>query len=558
MRRYAAFALSLFGLFDSLYLWWVYTSPNHPVVCLGSGGCDEVRSSAYAHLLGVPTPAYGILLYSVLAALIFAEPLVRIPIAVWLRRAVAVVAGAGFVAGLALTMVEAFVIHAYCVWCVAQFIAVTAIFVLAVIGFRGRISEATAALAIVRVQSVVLLAAVVAGIPAFLALMHHSAASAALTSVHPVTAPAALVRADSHVFGSPNAPLTIVEFGDFQCPSCGLAEPTSERIREAYSGKVRFVFRQFPLTMIHGYAEKAAEASECAADQGKFWEAVHRLYAATGELAVPALKHYAREIGLDGPKFDRCLDTGATTSRVQRDFNDGRTLGIHATPTFIVGQQQFAGLWDFARFSRLIDSELARVGATPGPTVATEETRAAAEPKSVDTKAKQAKTVRVTNTTTNSRLTAAAPAAAPSASTSALSLRGTSNSAFGIGQSSGTDCDLDVAKQQQPTLIRTVEAQKLFARGSSLFVDVRNQSDFQQGRIQGAINVPAATVTDHLADLPKGKTIVLYESGKATGSDICAASRAAGRILLSHGYADVKVYQDGLAAWQKQGLPVER
>ncbi|MGB9106798.1 MAG: vitamin K epoxide reductase family protein, partial [Terriglobales bacterium] len=117
MRRAITFALTLLGLFDSLYLLWVYASPAHPMVCLG-GGCDQVRASRFAHIAGVSTPLYGVLMYGVLALLIFAEPLVAPASGALLRRAVAVIAALGVIASAALTAIEAFIIQAWCVWCV--------------------------------------------------------------------------------------------------------------------------------------------------------------------------------------------------------------------------------------------------------------------------------------------------------------------------------------------------------------------------------------------------------------------------------------------------------
>ena len=121
-------------------------------------------------------------------------------------------------------------------------------------------------------------------------------------------------------------------------------------------------------------------------------------------------------------------------------------------------------------------------------------------------------------------------------------------------------CSNDEAKQEQPELIRTADARKLFEGGSKpLFIDVRPAREFAGGRIRDAINMPADEFERRWNELPKDRTIVLYESGRSSG-DICAASRAAGRVLLAHGFAreQVKVYQDGLDAWQKAGLPVNR
>src|SRR5713226_1137965 len=132
MRKLLLFALSLVGLFDSLYLWWVYTSPTHPMVCLGTG-CDVVRASSYANFAGHPLPSYGTGMYAALAALILAEVLVSGNVERGLRFAVAGLAGAGFLFSLYLTAIEAVVLHAWCAWCVVSALTVTLILSLAIL-----------------------------------------------------------------------------------------------------------------------------------------------------------------------------------------------------------------------------------------------------------------------------------------------------------------------------------------------------------------------------------------------------------------------------------------
>lgn len=132
--------------------------------------------------------------------------------------------------------------------------------------------------------------------------------------------------------------------------------------------------------------------------------------------------------------------------------------------------------------------------------------------------------------------------------------------AFGQFQSSTEACSEAEAQKQQPTLIHTPEAKKLLEDGAkTLFVDVRDPKDFKIGRIPQAVNIPVAAFEARMRSLPKDRNIVLYEGGRSSG-DICAAGRAAGRVLLSRGFPfeRVKVYQEGLAAWEKAGLPIER
>jgi rhodanese-related sulfurtransferase len=128
-------------------------------------------------------------------------------------------------------------------------------------------------------------------------------------------------------------------------------------------------------------------------------------------------------------------------------------------------------------------------------------------------------------------------------------------------QSSLAGCSEAEANKKQPALIGTAEARQLLeAAPKPLVVDVRPPKEYAAGRIPGAINMPADNFIGDMSKLPKDKTVVLYEGGQSSGGDICAASRAAGRALLENGFSfeRVRVYQDGLAGWQKAGLPIQR
>ena len=122
-------------------------------------------------------------------------------------------------------------------------------------------------------------------------------------------------------------------------------------------------------------------------------------------------------------------------------------------------------------------------------------------------------------------------------------------------------CSEAEANKKQPALIGTAETRQLLeAAPKPLVVDVRPPKEYAAGRIPGAINMPADNFVQDMSKLPKDKTIVLYEGGQSSGGDVCAASRAAGRALLENGFSfeKVKVYQDGLAGWQKAGQPIQR
>ena len=531
MRRSLTFALALLGLFDSLYLLWVYASPAHAMVCLGSG-CDEVRASRFAHFLGLPTPVFGVLMYGGLALLIFAEPLAPAAQGAWLRRLTTVISFAGVLASAVLTAIEASVLHAWCAWCVVQALAVTLILVLSVTLLRAA-PDRTA----LRRHALVLVAAIAVGSPAFLWLTRHAQAAAKEAEAPPPTASdiaGKLVRPDSHATGNPQAPVTLVEFGDLQCPSCAAAEPEMRQLRRRYGDRVRFVFRQFPLEKVHAYALHAAQASECAAQQGGFWEAVERFYTANGDLSDQSLERYAGELGLDTAKFHACFTSRATLATIRRDLEDGRALGVRGTPTYFLGRQRIVGTPELAKFEQLLNQELAAAGSAPAPPTTT-----SSEPKTdrkPDTK----------------KLGSSKPAAS-----SAVPGFGSGSGSFLNFQASSIDCTEDAPKGPEPAMIHTTEAEKLFHDGS-VFVDVRSADDYHKARIAGAVNVPLIEAERRFAELPRDKTIVLYEGGSGSPSDVCAASRAVGRVLLARGYENVVVYQDGLAGWQKQSLPTER
>lgn len=143
---------------------------------------------------------------------------------------------------------------------------------------------------------------------------------------------------DSPFLGQANAPVTIIEFSDFQCPYCGnFTKDAFLQIKSQYiqGGKVKFVFRNFPLPF-HENAEKAAEAALCANEQGKFWDYHDKLFANQNALTVDNLKTYAKDLGLDTSKFNSCLDSGTMEATAKKDAADGTSYGVGGTPSFFI------------------------------------------------------------------------------------------------------------------------------------------------------------------------------------------------------------------------------
>ncbi len=171
--------------------------------------------------------------------------------------------------------------------------------------------------------------------------------------------PKKMVSATGPSRGDASAKITIVEFADFQCPYCSKASEVVEKVRASYPGQVRVVYRHFPLTF-HKDAPKAAEASMCANQQGKFWQYHDALYARQEALGVDDLKSAAFALGLDLKRFETCLDSGEMKSAVAADQQEGERLGVSGTPAFFVNGYMLSGAQPEEKFRRLIERELAK------------------------------------------------------------------------------------------------------------------------------------------------------------------------------------------------------
>lgn len=160
--------------------------------------------------------------------------------------------------------------------------------------------------------------------------------------------------------GPEDAPVVVVEFSDFECPYCRQTYPVLGRIETAYPDQIRFVYRQFPLTDIHPRAEKAAEASLCADEQGQFWPMHDLLFADPIELEVASLKVKAESLGLDRQVFDDCLDSGKYEDRIASEIHEGFRLGVNGTPTVIINGRPLTGAQPYEAYAAVIDDELDR------------------------------------------------------------------------------------------------------------------------------------------------------------------------------------------------------
>ncbi|OGE75465.1 MAG: hypothetical protein A3C85_03140 [Candidatus Doudnabacteria bacterium RIFCSPHIGHO2_02_FULL_48_21] len=173
---------------------------------------------------------------------------------------------------------------------------------------------------------------------------------------------------DDAILGNENAPVTIIEFSDFQCPFCRkLWRETLPQLKSQYidTGKAKFVYRDYPLSSLHPSAQKAAEAAECAGDQGKYWEMHDKMFEQqdkqgenTVEFSVADIKTWAGQIGLDKAAFDSCLDGSKYQAEVEKDASDAIAAGLTGTPGTIVNGRLLRGSQPFEAFKAVIEEEL--------------------------------------------------------------------------------------------------------------------------------------------------------------------------------------------------------
>ncbi len=548
MRKSLSLALALLGLFDSLYLFWTYTLTK-PIMCFG-GGCDAVRNSAYAHLGGLPMPLLGVAGYVLIVLLIVAESLVPAALAIEFRYALAGATAFGFLFSVYLEFLQGFVIHAFCTWCVTSGVVMTLLFALALYNVARPAADADPPAQIAQLRSyfAVGVLAMLIGVPAFYELATHGEAAPPPPPAPTDSSAQKLVRPDSHATNNPHAPVTVVEFGDLECPICGSEQEVVHAIRAKYGNQIRFVFRQFPLTHIHPFSERMAEASECAGEQDKFWEALDKIYSRQAETTTDqALRRDVEAIGLDMGKFDQCMSNGTEAARVRRDHEDGVALGVIGTPTFYVDREVVPDVPTVDDLSRYIDKEL--MAERPGAPASS----ASVAPSSSAPPQKLAK-----NSTAPPAPPQASSRSTPSSDAGASSFGGfgsPSTNPFASFQGGTQVCSEREAEMKQPTLIDTSQLRGILAATPKpLFVDVRPAKQFAAGKIPGAINVPLDDIAQRWSTLPKDRTLIFYEAG--TSGDICASARAEARAVLEHGYPfdQVKVYQQGLAGWEKSGL----
>ena len=156
------------------------------------------------------------------------------------------------------------------------------------------------------------------------------------------------VTEQDHAQGSPAAPVTLVEYGDYECPYCGRAYPMVKEVQKHLGTQLRFIYRNFPLREVHPHAQHAAEAAEAAGAQGRFWEMHDTLFEHQRALDDGHLAQYARSIGLDEEQFAVALNAHDFASHVRSDFSGGVKSGVNGTPTFFINGVRHDDSWDVA------------------------------------------------------------------------------------------------------------------------------------------------------------------------------------------------------------------
>jgi protein-disulfide isomerase len=175
------------------------------------------------------------------------------------------------------------------------------------------------------------------------------------TKVWPVSA------GDSPAKGPKNAPITVVVFSDFQCPFCSRVEPTLTKLDSDYPGKIRFVWKNFPLSF-HQNAKPAAMAALAAGEQGKFWEMHDKLFANQTALDRASLEKYAGELHLDLGKFKAALDSNKYEAQIAADMKEGSAADVSGTPASFINGRKIGGAYPYDTFKKIVDQELSKKG----------------------------------------------------------------------------------------------------------------------------------------------------------------------------------------------------
>jgi protein-disulfide isomerase/uncharacterized membrane protein len=361
--RRAMKTLALIGLFASVYLLITYVS-GAPIACGIVSGCEIVRASKWAHTLGVPRPLLGVIYYLAILGLLVARTAYggllyrqRLQIAAW------IIAFVGFIESGFLTMIQWLDVKAFCIWCLTSAVTAIGIFILSFFESEEQLDRAQSNKELKVFFGTLLSATVVGGF--LLWVLLYRTADGELPKLENKTdaAPSAevmkqLVPEGTPTEGSVTSSLTIVEFIDFECPSCRLFHPTMKKIREEYAGKIRFAYRPFMLPEIHPHAKGAAIAYECSIKQGRPFPFADLLIANQAHLERADLMNYAKSLNMNETQFASCLDDANVANLVVEERKFGESLGVQGTPTLFMNDAMLDGIPSEDQFKQLIDQAI--------------------------------------------------------------------------------------------------------------------------------------------------------------------------------------------------------
>jgi protein-disulfide isomerase len=356
--RNAALVASIIGAGISAYLLVEYLN-NQGGLCLTGEGCDAVRASAFAYPLRIPTPLIGLVFYVSVAWIVVRTMNPAPLLGIAPRILLALLAASGVAVSAFLTGLEAFVLHAFCTWCLAQAAASLALGVAAFLGARPgrddglsdgdssrRAQRRRAERRAAERRSLVRDGSIAAG--ATVMIVAGLLGAGALARERPVASTssgAELAPASAPRIGS--GPVTVVEFADFQCPGCATVAPVLQRL--VNDNTITLVYRYFPLSQ-HHFARLTAQAAAAAALQGKFWQLHDRLFATqTGwenlsdEQALVYMLKLATQAGLDVARWDRDRQSSAVANTVSIDAAAALALKLRGTPAILVSGSYYQG-----------------------------------------------------------------------------------------------------------------------------------------------------------------------------------------------------------------------
>ncbi len=347
---------SLVGLFSSAYLTITYLT-GKPIVCGIVTGCEVVRASAWANTFGIPRPLLGLAFYgAIILALIIRTYAPHLRPDFW-KNITLLATFFGFVESGFLTLVQTYEIKAYCLWCLLSALCATIIFVLSFFEGEERLPDNLVGRELKKIFHAFVVFVVVGGLGMWVLTADHGGGQL------PVIGPAdggkpVLINETTQTEGPATSTVTVVEFLDLECPSCGEFSLVMKKIREEYSGRIRYAVRIFPLLEIHKDAKTSAAAAYCAGKQGEWFDYIDAALANQTALQRADLVRYADALHLDTKAFEACLDDPKIADEVMAERKAGEAIGIDHTPSIFVNDAILDQTPNYSQLKQIIDERL--------------------------------------------------------------------------------------------------------------------------------------------------------------------------------------------------------